>query len=119
MTSASTNMIDWLSLATPAHGVMLGLALLPMLLILGSRRSAGGRKLLWALLTQLPWLFLALYVWVWLRRYGAETDAPSLEGAFGWWLLGFPWAVYGLYLATRARNLARVSKNRAEKSDAG
>ncbi|HEY0973640.1 MAG TPA: hypothetical protein VGE57_04030 [Solimonas sp.] len=108
-----TNGLDWLSLATPTHVAMLGLALLPMLLVLGSKRSSGWRKGAWALVTQLPWLFVALYAWVWLRRYGADTEAPPMDGAFGWWLLGFPWAVYGLYLATRVRGLTRVRKKPA------
>ncbi len=91
----------WLRLA------VLALIGLPAVFILFSRHSRGWRKLLWMTSTQLPWLFVVLYVWVWVQRYAeAPADSPTLEGAFGWWLLAFPWAVYLLYRATRHRRSA-------------
>ncbi|HUP91036.1 MAG TPA: hypothetical protein VM074_02220 [Solimonas sp.] len=88
---------DW-----PGRSVAAALMLLPPLFILFSRRCTAGRKVAWVLATQLPWLFLALYWWVWEARYsGAEP--LSLADALGWWTLAFPWAVYLLYRATRAR----------------
>lgn len=98
----------WLIESDPLlRAAVLALMGLPALLVLLSRHSRGWRKLLWALSTQLPWLFVALYVWVWVQRYAeSPADSPSLEGAFGWWLLAFPWAVYLLYRATRRRDMA-------------
>lgn len=79
----------------------LACVLLPALLILLSRRGHWLSKLIWIGATQLPWLFLGVYLAVAQARY-PET-APSLRDAAGWWMLAFPWAVYLLYRSTRRR----------------
>lgn len=105
----------WLIESDPLlRAAVLALMGLPALFILCSRRTRGWRRLLWALSTQLPWLFVVLYIWVWVQRYAeAPADSPTLDGAFGWWLLVFPWAVYLLYRTTRRSDAA------ARKSDSG
>lgn len=84
-----------------ARAVAAAIVVLPALFILFSRRSRWWAKLIWAVVSQLPLLFVSLYAWVWNQRYGA-TEA-NLEDALGWWTFAFPWAVYLLYRATRAR----------------
>lgn len=93
---------DWLLADDLWRRVLaLGCMLLPALLILFSRCSRWARKMLWTAASQLPWLFLAVYLVIARARY--PDIAPSLEGAAGWWLLAFPWAVYLLYRSTRRR----------------
>jgi hypothetical protein len=75
--------------------------LAPALLILLSRRCGWLRKLVWAGVSQLPWLFLWLYLWIAQTRY--PQGAPPLSDALGWWMLAFPWGVYLLYRGTRRR----------------
>jgi hypothetical protein len=79
----------------------LACVLLPALLILQSRRSGWSYKLVWACISQLPWLFLWLYLWIGQVRY--PQGAPPLSDALGWWMLAFPWGVYLLYRGTRRR----------------
>jgi len=95
----------WLVEGDPAQGLLaLTLMALPALFILFSRRCRIWSKLLWVIGALLPWGFIALYVWVWMQRYAdAPAESPTLDGAFGWWLLAYPWAVYLLYRATRGR----------------
>lgn len=93
---------DWLLGGSVAlRALALAALLLPALLILCSRRAGLLSKLVWAALTQLPWAFIWVYLWVWRARYD-ETAAPAPLGeALGWWMLAFPWGVYLLYRATR------------------
>ncbi|HEY1076606.1 MAG TPA: hypothetical protein VGE51_07940 [Fontimonas sp.] len=76
--------------------------LAPAILILFSRRASRIKRLLWAAATQLPWGFIAVFVWIWQQRYDELQEALPLGEAMGWWMLAFPWAVYLLYRATRA-----------------
>ena len=93
---------DWLLADDPTRRLLaLACVLLPALLILLSRRSCWLSKLIWIGATQLPWLFVGVYLAVAQARY-PET-APSPKDAAGWWMLAFPWAVYLLYRATRRR----------------
>ena len=71
------------------------------ILILLSRRASRIKRLLWAFSTQLPWAFIALFVWIWHQRYDATAEVLPLGEAMGWWMLAFPWALYLLYRATR------------------
>ncbi len=75
----------------------------PAIFILLSRQASPIKRLLWAFATQLPWAFIAVFVWVWQQRYDELNEALPLKQAMGWWMLAFPWAVYLLYRATRAR----------------
>ncbi|SFF49360.1 hypothetical protein SAMN04488120_105212 [Fontimonas thermophila] len=95
---------DWLLADSLLLRVLaLAVVVLPAVLILACRRTPWWSRLLWAVSTQLPWAFIALYLGVWRARY-AETTAPApLAEAVGWWTLAFPWAVYLLYRATRRR----------------
>lgn len=83
------------------RALALACLLLPALLIGLSRRSGWLSKLFWAGFSQLPWLFLWVYLVVAQARY--PDAAPSLRDAAGWWVLAYPWAVYLLYRATRRR----------------
>ncbi len=89
---------DSIGLRLLAAVVLLG----PAILILLSRRASLIKRLVWALATQLPWGFIAAFIWVWQQRYDELTEVLPLGEAMGWWMLAFPWAVYLLYRATRA-----------------
>lgn len=102
---------DWL-LVDDAWRRLLALTciLLPALLILFSRRCGWVRKLAWTAASQLPWLFLWIYMVIARARY--PEQALSLQEAAGWWLLAYPWAVYLLYRATRRRFAGEPKRER-------
>ena len=89
-----------------AIGVLL--VVLPTVFILLSRRASILKKLLWIVMSQLPWGFALLYTWVWQERYAsAVMEPPTIGGivladAVGWWTYAFPWAVYLWFRATRS-----------------
>jgi len=93
----------WLLTDTVWLRLVAALAMMaPAILILLSRRASLIKRLAWAFATQLPWVFIAVFVWVWQQRYDELTQVLPLREAMGWWMLAFPWAVYLLYRATRA-----------------
>lgn len=93
---------DWLLTGDPwLRGLVLAAMLLPAALIAFSRRSGIVGKLLWAGMTQLPWAFVWLFLWIWRERYDETVAPPPTSEALGWWMLAFPWGVYLLYRATR------------------
>lgn len=93
---------DWLLTDDPLRRALaLAAMILPLVFILFSRRAGWAGKLLWGLFSQLPWVYLAVLVWVWRERYAPEQGVMPAADTIGWWLMAFPWGVYLLYRATR------------------
>ncbi|AXQ30950.1 hypothetical protein D0B54_20700 [Solimonas sp. K1W22B-7] len=85
-----------------ARGLLHALLMfLPPLLLLADHRARWWSRLLWALATQLCWLFVLLYAWVRQQRYLGDPQLAEfpLAEAIGWWSYAFPWMVYLVFRA--------------------